>query len=124
MRTYETTILIPVAAARADYDAAVAAARGIYETEGAEFIELEKWEERRLAYPIEGETSAVYLVGYFKAPGEAIARIERRVQLSDAILRHLIILRDGNDYDRIREQRAKAAARAEEAAAAGAGEER
>ncbi len=119
-RTYEATILVKSAAARADYDGTIAAVRQTYESEGAAFIELEKWEERSLAYPIEGETSAVYLNAYFTATPAAVEKIERRARLGGQILRQLIIARPGKDYDKIREQRVKAAANAAAAAAAAA----
>ncbi len=105
MNTYETTILVPGTQARADYDGAVAAVREIYEVEGATFTELDKWEERKLAYPIKGETNATYLTGYFQSDSSAIVRIERRAELSDVILRQLIIARPGKDMDKIVEQR-------------------
>jgi ribosomal protein S6 len=113
-QTYETTILVPISKARADYDGALAEVRQVYETEGASFIELDKWEERKLAYPIQGETSAVYLTGYFSAEPDAIERIERRARLSEAVLRQLIVSRKGKDYDKIREQRRLQAERAAE----------
>ena len=117
MRTYEATILVSSTKARADFDATAAAAKAVFETEGAEFTEFEKWEERKLAYPIKGETSAFYINAYFSAPAEAIDKIDRRIQLGDEILRHLVIARDGKDLTRIQEQRARqaelAAARAE-----------
>ena len=109
MRNYETTIIVNGGKARADFDAVLAEVRGLYETEGAEWIELEKWEERKLAYEINGETSACYLIGYFKADPAIVEKIERRVQLNETVLRQLIIIRDGADYDKIRDQRAKQA---------------
>jgi ribosomal protein S6 len=120
MRTYEVTILVPQGPARADYEGTIAGVKAVFETEGATWIELEKWEERKLAYPVKGETAALYLNGYFRAPNEAIVKIERRAQLSDVILRQLIIARDGKAYDTIREQRAKAAEAAAAAALAAA----
>ena len=124
-RTYETTILVKAADARADLDGTLATIRQIYEAEGASFIELEKWEERALAYPIKGETSACYFTGYFSAPPAALDKIERRVVLGTAILRQLVVARPGKDLERIKVQRAKskelaiaAAAAAAEAAAA------
>ena len=119
-RPYEITILVNAGQARADEEGTLAHVRGLFEAEGAEWIELERWEERKLAYPVLGETSALYLNGYFYAPSEAIAAIERRCQLSEVVLRQLIIVREGKDYDRIREQRAQ---QAERAAAAVASEE-
>ncbi len=124
-RTYETTILVKAADARADLDGTLATIRQIYEAEGASFIELEKWEERALAYPIKGESSACYFTGYFSAPPASLDKIERRVVLGTAILRQLVVARPGKDLERIKVQRAKskelaiaAAAAAAEAAAA------
>ena len=49
-----------------------------------------------------------------------LERIERRARLGDAILRQLIISRPGKDFERIKEQRAKAAENAAAAAIAAA----
>ena len=116
MRNYETTILVDANQARADFDGVLAAVREVYEVEGAEWIELEKWDERKLTFQISGQNSACYLVGYFKADPAIVERIERRAELGDAILRQLIISRDGHGYDKIREQRAAKAAAAAAAA--------
>jgi len=116
-RAYECTILVHSGQARADYDGALAEVRSLYETEGAEWIELDKWEERRLTYPVKGETSALYLFGYFNADSGIVERIERRCQLSELVLRQLILVRDGKAYDAIRAQRAKVAERRERAIA-------
>lgn len=112
MRTYETTILVNPGSARNDYEGTIAAIRSAYEGEGAEWIELDKWEERKLAYPIAGQTSALYLVGYFTGPTDIISKIERRARLTDVIMRQLIVVRDGKAYEAIRTQRVRSAERA------------
>ena len=117
-KTYEAMILVKAAAARADYDGTIATVRQTYESEGAQFIELEKWEERSLAYPIAGETSALFLTAYFTAPSAAIEKIERRAKLGDTILRQLVIVRPGKELEIIRAQRVKTASQAAEAALA------
>ena len=122
VNTYEVTILVRAAAARADFEGTLSAVRATYEVEGAKFTELDKWDERKLAYPIDGEVSALYLNGYFTADPLAIDKIERRAQLGDVILRQLIIARPGKDMERIREQRVKQAAAAAAAAASAASE--
>ena len=121
-RNYETTIIVNAGQARADRDGTIAAVRELYEMEGAEWIELsaDGLGERKLAYPIKGETSGLYLEGFFSANPEIVERIERRCALADVVLRQLIIVRDGKAYDKIREQRAAAIARKAEAAAAAA----
>ena len=110
--TYETTILVRAGAARTDYEGTLAAVRQTFESEGATFLEIEKWDERKLAYPINGETSAVYFNAYFTADPSAIEKIERRAKLGDTILRQLIVARPNKDLEKIKTQRAKAAAAA------------
>ena len=127
IRTYEATILVRASAARADYDGTLATVRQTFEQEGAAFSELEKWEERTLAYPIQGETSALYLTAYFTATPAAIERIERRAKLGGTIIRQLIVARPGKELERIKQQRVKNAearlkAAEAKAAAAAAGE--
>ena len=124
MRTYETTILIPLGQIRADREGTLTAVKGLYEAEGVKFLDFTEWQERKLAYPIKGETSALYVTAYFEAPNDAITRIEHKSHLCPQILRHLIIERAGKALERIRDQRAKAIERkaAEEAARAAAAE--
>jgi small subunit ribosomal protein S6 len=115
---YEATILVRAGAARNDYEGTIAAVRQTYESEGATFLEFEKWEERKLAYPIDKETSALYFRAYFTADPLAIEKIERRANLGEVILRQLIVARPGKALELIKTQRAKAAAAALAAAAA------
>jgi len=117
-RSYEATILVRAAAARADYDGILALVKQTFESEGAQFTELEKWEERKLAYPIDGETHALYLNAYFTAPPSSIDKITRRATLGGTILRQLIVARPGKALEQIKAQRAKAAAAAVAAALA------
>ncbi len=119
---YETTILVRAGMARSDYEGTLAAVRATYESEGATFLELDKGEERKLAYLIAKESSAFYFSGYFTADTSAIEKIERRALLGGTILRQLIVARPGKDLERIKTQRAKAAAAAIAAAAAAASE--
>jgi ribosomal protein S6 len=59
----------------------------------AEVFAAEKWDERKLCYPIEGRTRAVYYLVRFTAPTGALGSIERDCQLNDTILR-VLLLRD------------------------------
>ncbi|MBX7074437.1 MAG: 30S ribosomal protein S6 [Pirellulales bacterium] len=58
---------------------------------GGETLVSRVWEERRLAYPINGHRKGTYWLCYFKVDGNQIAAIERDCQLSDSILRSLIL---------------------------------
>ncbi len=58
---------------------------------GAEVLVLKKWNECRLAYEIRGQKRGTYLLVYFKVQGQQIATIERDCNLSETILRHMIL---------------------------------
>lgn len=60
----------------------------------AEVIAMKKWDERRLAYEIRGQKRGLYILVYFKAPGVDVAHIERDCNLSEKILRTLILRAD------------------------------
>jgi small subunit ribosomal protein S6 len=58
---------------------------------GGEILVSRLWEERRLAFPISGHRKGTYWLTYFKVNSEQIAGIERECQLSESILRSLIL---------------------------------
>jgi small subunit ribosomal protein S6 len=60
----------------------------------AEIVHIRKWDERRLAYEIGGQKRGVYVLAFFKCEGPKVAGIERDVQLSENILRCLVIKAD------------------------------
>jgi len=57
----------------------------------AEILYSGKWDERRLAYDIKGHRKGVYALAYFRAPGDSIPEIERECQLSQVVLRSMIL---------------------------------
>jgi ribosomal protein S6 len=78
-------------AVRADYKAAKALVLDVLKKHGGEIVCARRWDERRLAYPIQGRLRATYLLTYFKAPGSAIVAIRRDAELDERLLRHLLI---------------------------------
>lgn len=73
-------------------------------------IACRRWDERRLAYEIRGRKRGCYVLTYFAAPGDRIAGIERDVQLSDTILRCLILRVDHMTEDEMKSAAEKLAA--------------
>ncbi|MDP6152878.1 MAG: 30S ribosomal protein S6, partial [Phycisphaeraceae bacterium] len=55
---------------------------------------LYQWDERRLAYPIDGQKRGVYVLTYFRIAPGAITQIEHDCRLSEQVLRTLIIRAD------------------------------
>ncbi|MGC9259936.1 MAG: 30S ribosomal protein S6 [Phycisphaerae bacterium] len=94
IRQYEAMFLLNAGYASGNWDAAKAEVEHILHRANAEILHLRKWDERRLAYPIKGNKRGVYVLAFFKAEGPKIAGIERDTQLSENILRVLVIKAD------------------------------
>ena len=90
-KLYEGMFLIDSSQAGADWDGSMAAIRTILEKAGAEIDSIRKWDDRRLAYDIKGKSRGTYILSYFRVDGERIQDIERSVQLSEKIMRVLIL---------------------------------
>lgn len=90
MKTYEAMFLLDNAKA-SDWDSVVGHVHDILKKRGAQVAGTEKWGERKLAYPVNGHRRGTYMQVYFEAPTGAITDIKRDCQLSEAILRCLIL---------------------------------
>ena len=93
-KLYEAMFLVDSAQAASDWDGVNTAIKNILERAEAEVVSIRKWDERRLAYEIKGKARGTYILCYFKAEGERIKQIERDVQLSERIMRVLILCAD------------------------------
>ena len=91
---YEGLFLINAAHAGGNWDAARQEVEHILGRASAEILHLRKWDERRLAYPIDGHKRGVYALAFFRCEGPKVAGIERDVQLSANIIRVLITKAD------------------------------
>jgi small subunit ribosomal protein S6 len=58
---------------------------------GGEMLASRLWEERRLAYPVDGHRKGAYWLAYFKLDSGQIAPLTRQCQLSESILRTLFL---------------------------------
>jgi ribosomal protein S6 len=91
-REFEAMFLLDNAAAVADFDGTSGVVDQILSKNGATIVQKEKWDERKLAYEIRGHKRATYYLTYFRAPTDAPAKISADVELSDKIVRHLILV--------------------------------
>jgi len=90
-KMYEGMFLVDSAKAGSDWDGIIAAITKILERAKAEIVSIRKWEDRRLAYEIKHVGRGTYILIYFKADSQNIQGIEKAVQLSEQILRVLIL---------------------------------
>lgn len=90
---YEAMFLLSQSVA-ADLGGAVAHINEIFSRGHAEVVAMCKWDERRLAYEVQGQKRGLYILAYFKAASKDLAHIERDCNLSEKILRALIVRAD------------------------------
>lgn len=88
---YEGMFLVDSAAAASNWDGVNNAIKTILERAEAEIVSIRKWDDRKLAYEIHRVGRGVYILCYFRANGERIREIEKAVQLSEQIMRVLIL---------------------------------
>jgi small subunit ribosomal protein S6 len=75
---------------------------------GGQIIKVAPWGRRRLAYQIDRYREGSYHIVLFEAPPEALGEMERTLQITEEVLRHLVTRderparpgrRDGADED-------------------------
>ena len=90
-KLYEGMFLVDSGKAASDWDGVNAAIKKILDRAEAEIVSIRKWDDRRLAYDIKRTSRGTYMLCYFKAEGQKIQGIEKDVQLSENIIRILIL---------------------------------
>lgn len=90
-KLYEGMFLVDSALAGTDWDGVMASITRILERAKAEIVSIKKWDDRRLAYNIRGVSRGTYILCYFRVDGGKIRDIEKAVQLSERIMRVLIL---------------------------------
>jgi small subunit ribosomal protein S6 len=90
-KLYEGMFLVDSAKAASDWDGINAVIKKILERAGAEIVSMRKWDDRKLAYDIRSVGRGTYILCYFKVEGQKIQGIEKAVQLSEKIMRALIL---------------------------------
>lgn len=66
---------------------------------GGEMLANRLWEDRRLAYPINGHRKGTYWLTYFRLDSGQLTALTRQCQLSDTILRTLFLKVDPRIVD-------------------------
>src|SRR5271156_6758657 len=93
LNEYEGMFLFGAAAAQEPQNA-IKIVRDMIEKHGGQALVLKRWDERKLAYEVEGQKRGTFFIAYFKAPGSTITPLEREVKLSELVLRVLVTKAD------------------------------
>jgi small subunit ribosomal protein S6 len=74
-----------------DHEAVSAQIPAMIEKLGGEMLVSRLWEERRLAYPINGQRKGTYWLTYFRIDSLKLVDLRRQCQITDNILRVLFL---------------------------------
>ncbi|HYE68310.1 MAG TPA: 30S ribosomal protein S6 [Anaerovoracaceae bacterium] len=93
MNNYEVMFIIEAALEQEKKEAAIEMVKEII-TAGGEVGKVNIWGTRKLAYPIQKKNEGFYAVIEFKANPDLPKELDRRLKISDSIIRHIIINKD------------------------------
>ena len=113
MRTYEELFIVKPDAAEEETDQVIEQVRQVITSGGGSVDKLEKWGIRKLAYKIQKQHEGFYVLVQFSSSPEAVKEIERRLRVSDLVLKFLTVRIDEKlkRIDKRKKQREKRAAR-------------
>ena len=102
MNRYECMFLFDNTVAH-EWSAVQQEVQRLFDRIGARLLALVKFDERKLAYEITGRKRGTYLLTYVDAPAKRIGEFERDAQLSESVLRVLILRTEGPTPERLAE---------------------
>lgn len=93
MNNYEVMFIIEAALEEDKKEAAIEMVKEVISA-GGEVGKVNVWGNRKLAYPINKKNEGYYAVIEFTANAELPKELDRRLRISDSIIRHIIINKD------------------------------
>ena len=93
MNNYEAVLIFKTELADADRNALLDRFKGHIEENG-EVVSVDDWGKRRLAYEIDDLKEGYYYIVDFKSEPDHIKEFERRLRLSDYVLRYMVIRKE------------------------------
>jgi small subunit ribosomal protein S6 len=94
VNSYECLILLDPTKVTTDVEAAKAQIHATLEKYGSEILVSRKWDDRKLAYPVDGHKKGLYYLLFFKVDSLKVTKIDHDFRLSETVLRHMITVVD------------------------------
>ena len=90
MRRYELMLVLKPDAPDERASAVIDRTTRYVVAQGGQIVKVAPWGRRRLAYPIDRYREGSYHIVVFESPAEAIAELERSLQITEDVLRYLV----------------------------------
>jgi len=111
MRVYEVLFIVAPNVEESDIETLVTQLSDVATNQGASIAKVDRMGRRKLAYPIQKFNDGHYVVLTIEGSGAEIAELERRMRVTDAVIRYITIRID-EDLKRAEKFRVRRAARA------------
>ena len=95
MKKYEGMFLIDSETASKKQDDVIAHIRDTVQKHQGEVLDLDKWNDQKLAYEIKKHRKGAYFLGHFTIPPGKVNNIRDEFLISDIVLRHMFIIDTG-----------------------------
>jgi len=96
MTEYEVMFIIATALEDDKKESAIEFVKEIISSSNGTVGKTDIWGNRKLAYPINKKNEGYYVVMEFEGPADLPKELDRRMKISDSIIRHLIINKSEN----------------------------
>lgn len=93
MLKYEVMTILDVALDETQKEATIETIKGIIGQDG-EVSNVDVWGVRKLAYPIQKKKEGYYTVIEFTASPELPKELDRRLRISENVMRHMIVKKE------------------------------
>lgn len=110
VKEYELTVLVHPDL-ETDLDKALDKVRALVTDNGGEIIKEDNWGKKKLAYQIKREDFAVYVYFEVNLPADAPLKISNTLNITDEVLRYLLVKADDKLRQALAEQKEREANR-------------
>lgn len=90
-RLYELLYIARPTLQEAEAEALTEQIKGFLEAEGADVQKVEPWGRKRLAYEVDRQREGYYTLLVFEGAVAAVKEVERRLKVTDGVLRHIFV---------------------------------
>ena len=108
MKEYELTVLIHPDL-ETDLDKALGKVKSLVTDNGGEIIKEDNWGKKKLAYQIRREDFAIYVHFEVNLPADAPLKISNTLNITDEVLRYLLVKADDKARQALAEQKEREA---------------
>jgi small subunit ribosomal protein S6 len=106
LRTYEVVFISAPNTAEGDLNKITSQLEHVVTERGGKISKIDNWGRRKLAYRIKKFDEGIYTLLHIEGTGQEISEVERRLRVTDFVLRHLTVRTD-EDLKRAEKMKAK-----------------